>query len=957
MKLILRLLLLPILVFSTLSDVRAQYCASNATSTADSKLELLVLAGNTLTINNPSLGICNGYTNYTAIPPADLTQGNNYTVSITHGTCGGNYTRWSNAWIDWNNDNDFADAGEMLSAGTTTSSAAGFVNNINFSVPGAATLGNHRMRAIVKEGGNADDPCAVYTWGETEDYTITVVAGTPMTITSASVSQLASGNIINCSLNQGILRLQINTTGTVPLTLTQIQTNLTGTAATSAFSSSKIYYTGTSSSFSTSTLFGSAAVSTSTYSINGSQNLVSGANYFWLVYDLNNTGAIGATVDAIISQFTASAVNYNAGSTPALSPTNPAGNGVITVCISPGGISNGLQTWLRADMGTSGVASVTNWQNQANGGTATNLLGGPPLQIANSSYNYNRYIDFQGPAATQDGGVNPSRQCILLNGYNDVNGIDYKSLFFTFQLNDLSRTQTHCATVQGVTMGSPANGTWHGDINGAQASILLESYDITDFGTSSPAGTWQRNGVNILSNSLHTSQKHILSSICQTGGSTTLNSFLGGQNDQVPASSFSGHARDWKGPAAEIIGFTTGLTATERQKVHSYLAIKYGVTLTSNYLSTNGGTIFTTAAPYNNNIIGIGRDDNEALYQKQSHYDSDMVRLYISTLQPMNESNTGVFSNDISYVVIGDNNGAHCTTAAALAEMPSGLTNCALYSRLEKEWKVTRTNHAGNFNMDILLSPCGAPGSVTTSDLRLLIDDDGNFSNGGTQCYYNGDGSGLVLSYANPYITVSNISAAMIPDNNIKYITIASINVATPLPVELVQFDAQLNASKRSVDLTWSTETEHNSDYFEVQKLVTNQWAVLDVLAAKGESDIIQNYYTVDFNPAFGVNYYRLKQVDKNGTFVYSDIRAVALNPGSELIIYPNPAQFSVQLIQKNISREKITLIDQAGRTINVPSLVLSDDLIQINTQDIANGIYLIRIGAEAVVQKLAVQH
>ena len=782
----------------------------------------------------------------------------------------------------------------------------------------------------------------------------------PMTVTSATVTQSSTANVQNCATNQIVVALQVTMSAGSSVNLTQIQANLSGTAAATAFSSCKIYYTGASATFSTGTLFGSAVPTVATYSVNGSQALVAGTNYFWLTLDLNNTGAVGATVDAVITQFTANALNFNSGSVPALSPTNPAGSRPIILCLAPGGVNSGLETWLRADMGTTGVASMTGWSNQVATGTATNLNGNPSLNTTTTAYNYNYVVDFAGPAGTLDGGIAANRQCILLNGYSGITGIDYKSVFFTFQLNDLTRLNTHCATVRGVTMSTPANGTWHGDANGASASILLEAYDITDFGTGSPAGTWQRNQVNILSNSNHSSTKHILSTVCQTGGSTTLNAFLGGQNDQTPATSFAGHVRDWKGPVGEIIGFTNALTVTERQRVDTYLAVKYGITLPNNYLSTNGSTIYTVSAPYINNIIGIGRDDSEALTQKQSHYDNDNVRIYLGALAAMNVSNGSSFTVDRSYVMMGDNNGAHCATAAALAEMPAPIgVNCTLYSRIEKEWKVTRTNMAQNYNMDVRLAGCGAPGSVNVAHLRLLVDDDGNFANGGTTCYYNGDGTGIVFSYTNPIITISGINTTHIPDNATRFITIASINIATPLPVELLEFDAQLN-DERTVDLTWSTLSEHNSDYFNVQKLNEQQvWETIGVVDAKGESSQKTHYATIDPKPYLGVNYYRLMQVDNDGVFEFSETRSVALNASPTLLLFPNPAGNFVQLIQEDIAEKEIVLIDETGRSIAFVKEIKSDDTIVINTQQLANGVYYVSIEADAArsVQKIVVQH
>jgi hypothetical protein len=778
----------------------------------------------------------------------------------------------------------------------------------------------------------------------------------PMTVASATVTQSSTAVVQNCASDQIVVALQVTMSAGSSINMTQIQANLSGTAAASAFSSCKIYYTETSSTFATTTLFGTATPTVATFSVNGSQALSAGTNYFWLTLDLNNTGAVGATVDAVISQFTANAVNYNSGTVPAITTTNPAGSRSIILCLAPGGVNSGLETWLRADMGTTGVASMTGWANQASG-TATNLNGNPSLNQTTTAYNYNYVVDFAGPAGTLDGGIAANRQCILLNGYSGITGVDYKTVFFAFQLNDLTRVNTHIATVRGVTMSSPANGTWHGDNNGTTASILLEAYDITDFGTSAPANTWQRNQVSIASNSNHSSTKHILSALCQTGGSTTLNTFLGGQNDQTPASSFAGHVRDWKGPVGEIIGFRNALTATERIKVDSYLAIKYGITLPNNYLSTSGTNIFTVAAPYNNNIIGIGRDDSELLTQKQSHYDDDNTRIYMGTLAAMNPANGSTFSVDGSYVMMGDNNGAYCATTASNAEIPTGLTNCTLYSRLEREWKVTRTNMAQNYNMDVKLAACGVPGSVNVSHLRLLVDDDGNFANGGTQCYYNGDGTGIVFSYSNPTITITGISTTHIPNNATKYITIASINVATPLPVALLDFQATYHADHRNVDLTWQTQSEHNSDYFDVQKLEGNEWMTLDIVKAKGESQTLTSYATIDPSPVFGENYYRLKQVDLDGNFTYSTVRLVNLEMSTEVYLFPNPAQDRAQIVQKGIANNSITILDESGRKVTPELHIISEDSLEINTGYLANGVYLIYLENHSEVLKLTVKH
>lgn len=153
------------------------YCTSGATSTYDSKCDGVKLVGSSTTIdNNTSANGCAQYSDFTSsVAPADLSPGANYTVEVTQGTCGGNYTRRMNVWIDFNRDGDFTDAGEMLGTGTQGSGASGLTRQFPFTVPCNAVAGSTRMRVIVVEG-TPTNPCLTYTWGETEDYTVTILS-------------------------------------------------------------------------------------------------------------------------------------------------------------------------------------------------------------------------------------------------------------------------------------------------------------------------------------------------------------------------------------------------------------------------------------------------------------------------------------------------------------------------------------------------------------------------------------------------------------------------------------------------------------------------------------------------------------------------------------------------------------------------------------------------------------
>lgn len=530
--------------------------------------------------------------------------------------------------------------------------------------------------------------------------------------------------------------------------------------------------------------------------------------------------------------------------------------------ISPGGVSTGLETWLKADLNVIGTSPITAWNNSNPAGTATILWGGPSINNSTTSFNYNPVIEFVAPAAPYTAShvtflQHPNRQFVTLAGFENINGINYNSLFWCLKLNDLSRRWTHLATTEGVTSGGPVNGTLHGNANGAIAGLQFPGSDNGFEG----ATVWRRDGVNVGYSSNHATNKNLLSAVGTN--STTLNCFLGGQFDN--ASGFLGHFRDWRGPVGEIIGYTSALSATDRQKVETYLAIKYGISYNLNYLATNGTTIYTTTAPYNNNIIGIGRDSLESLHQKQSHTNDDVFRIYLGSLASSNSINSIPVSQNISYVIVGDNAGVICATSTSNAEILS-VAGCLPTSRLTREWKLQKTNFTDDVNFDITLPSCAAPSLVNPSELVLLVDDDGNFANGGTQCFYNGDGSGILISYFNPQITITGINSFHFPNNSIKYFTIGSVSLNTPLPIELENFTS--NCLNSGVMLEWITNSELNTEKFEVEYSRDGiSWYLINSQPAAGNSTSSLHYSFFDYSVVNETVYYRLKQYDMNGEF------------------------------------------------------------------------------------------
>jgi hypothetical protein len=168
-----KFLLVTFSVFMSFVASAQTYCIAGPSSTFDSELTGVRLIGDTDSISNYSTACgTTGVQNFTT-QSADLSQGAQYTVEVTMGTCGGSYSGAIAVWIDFNDDGDFVDAGELIGtyAGSPTTTQSFTIN-----VPGTATMGTTRMRVMQQEGASASSiaPCNTFNWGAVEDYGIVI---------------------------------------------------------------------------------------------------------------------------------------------------------------------------------------------------------------------------------------------------------------------------------------------------------------------------------------------------------------------------------------------------------------------------------------------------------------------------------------------------------------------------------------------------------------------------------------------------------------------------------------------------------------------------------------------------------------------------------------------------------------------------------------------------------------
>jgi len=122
------------------------------------------------TINNTSTG-SGGYSNFTSISSI-VNKGTAYTLTLTPAFAGTAYTEYFKVYIDYNGDLDFADAGELVYSSPGTTAAV----NASVTIPTSAITGNVRMRVMMKDGA-ITGPCESFTYGEVEDYTLSIQVG------------------------------------------------------------------------------------------------------------------------------------------------------------------------------------------------------------------------------------------------------------------------------------------------------------------------------------------------------------------------------------------------------------------------------------------------------------------------------------------------------------------------------------------------------------------------------------------------------------------------------------------------------------------------------------------------------------------------------------------------------------------------------------------------------------
>ncbi|WP_066757828.1 T9SS type A sorting domain-containing protein [Crocinitomix algicola] len=186
-------------------------------------------------------------------------------------------------------------------------------------------------------------------------------------------------------------------------------------------------------------------------------------------------------------------------------------------------------------------------------------------------------------------------------------------------------------------------------------------------------------------------------------------------------------------------------------------------------------------------------------------------------------------------------------------------------------------------------------------------------------------------------------------------LTVARV-IGSPLPIELIAFNAILSETATPiVTCSWITLSETENDYFILERSIDGKhWNQLAKIDGAGNSNEKIEYSYIDEKPMKGVSYYRLSQVDFDGSLNVKDIRSVN-NDQSSFKLYPNPSYDFVQIeLKENKGSTIVQIFNPLGQIVYQEEVSPTmTNLLTVNLSSFKAGVYSVLVDGE--IQQLIV--
>jgi hypothetical protein len=415
----------------------------------------------------------------------------------------------------------------------------------------------------------------------------------------------------------------------------------------------------------------------------------------------------------------------------------------------PGGITADFRLWLKSTRGiVNSGSTLTEWLDVGtNAKNATTVSGYEPSYIdsVTENINFNPVVKFENDGA--------SIEQYMFNNDSPLSGF-YNQDIFIVMVPDATMTNTsnrntifagidsgNTGDITGIGFGNysseftnetlsynqdvPGSGNYNGDaeINSSYSNVGI--INVRNNAAASPTGQEILYNSNLLTTS----------NVSNSFSTISASEYWLGRNFDIQGS--------LNGRIAEIFTFGSLVDAAGRQKIESYLAIKYGITLGAaseaqkNYINSFDTAVWDVSANsgFNYDVAGIGRDDNSDLNQKQSKTVNtpNDVTIGLGGIYETNSLNTNEFEDDGDFLVWGNNNGAFSGTTTNTVTIAAGITTSL--TKIDRKWKIVETVEGVGADLETVY--VGIPETVfsgfsKTSDeeYAFIVADDSAFADG-----------------------------------------------------------------------------------------------------------------------------------------------------------------------------------------------------------------------------------
>ncbi len=392
----------------------------------------------------------------------------------------------------------------------------------------------------------------------------------------------------------------------------------------------------------------------------------------------------------------------------------------------PGNVTTNLDLWLKSNTGTSTTTDgvdLTQWSDQSSGANHATEATNSPVYRNNSTDNVNFYpaVDFNGSddQLTGTAGFHNDEISLIISPDNTINSS--ASAEYPLGWNASTATDpTQSGLGIGVTDGTLTDEVITYYIGSAQ---YRRAYTDNSVSYSTPIL------INLTENG---SLEEIRIDHQQLDDAET-GTFLGFTDEPYTIGSRHDLSNYFDGTISEVISYSSSASSTERNRIASYLALKYGITLNqssaTDYTASDGTTEIwdkdaTDASTYDNDITGIGRDSNSALSQPEAKSaNSDAILTITGDGEGTNISPSLSDITNLEFLTWGNDDGAASWTPT---DAP------ATYQILSRQWSVQETGDVGaiTVSFDVQDGDFDVPDKLSGTNYYLVIDtdDDGNLN-------------------------------------------------------------------------------------------------------------------------------------------------------------------------------------------------------------------------------------